>query len=322
MSEFHVVPGVVADDILAAARGRVVDIVTETYLLHDAGQSINPDSYFLRFPDKPDSRIIALPAYLGGSVDTAGIKWISSFPGNHDRGIPRASAVLILNDYATGRPYACLESAGISAARTAASAAVAAAALATAPRGVGFVGTGPIAGTIARYLEQVGVPLDDVVCHDLEPARADRFAGQFAAARTGGLADVLDQDLVVFATTAGTPYVPADTALRPGQVVLNVSLRDLAPELLLRANNVVDDVDHCLKAQTSPHLAEQLTGSRDFVNGTLGQVLRGDIKLDPELPTVFSPFGLGVLDIAVGTVVLHEARQAGRAIAIPGFFGA
>ncbi|GIG59885.1 2,3-diaminopropionate biosynthesis protein SbnB [Longispora fulva] len=329
MSEFHVVPGVVADDILAAAQGRVVDIVAETYLLHDAGHSINPDSYFLRFPDKPDSRIIALPAYLGGSVDTAGIKWISSFPGNHDRGIPRASAVLILNDYATGRPYACLESAGISAARTAASAAIAAAVLggtwppdgtAPAPRSVGFVGTGVIASTIGRYLRQVGVPLDDVVCHDLEPARAARLAAEFDGAGTGSLADALDRDLVVFATTAGTPYVPADTPLRPGQLVLNVSLRDLAPELLLRANNVVDDVDHCLKAQTSPHLAEQLTGTREFVNGTLGQVLRGDVTLDPGLPTIFSPFGLGVLDIAVGSVVLAEALAAGRAVTVPGFF--
>ncbi|MEV6521291.1 2,3-diaminopropionate biosynthesis protein SbnB [Longispora sp. NPDC051575] len=330
MSEFHVVPGVVADDILAAAQDRVVRVVAEAYLLHDAGRTINPDSYFLRFPDKPDSRIIALPAYLGGDVDTAGIKWISSFPGNHDRGIPRASAVLILNDYATGRPTACLEAAGISAARTAASAAIAAAALGgtwppdgtpAAPRSVAFVGTGPIADTIARYLRQVGVPLDDVVCHDLEESRAARFAaGLGGAARTGTLADALDRDLVVFATTAGTPYVPADTPLRPGQLVLNVSLRDLAPELLLRANNIVDDVDHCLKAQTSPHLAEQLTGSRDFVTGTLGGVLRGEVELDPALPTIFSPFGLGVLDLAVGSVVLAEARAAGRAIDIPGFF--
>lgn len=81
--------------------------------------------------------------------------------------------------------------------------------------------------------------------------------------------EALEADLVVLATTASSPWVPVDTPLRPGQVLLNVSLRDLPPEMLLRANNIVDDVDHCPKARTSPHLAEQLTGGREFVTGTL-----------------------------------------------------
>ena len=40
-------------------------------------------------------------------------------------------------------------------------------------------------------------------------------------------------------------------------LVLHVSLRDLAPEILLTATNIVDDVEHCQKASTSTHLAEQ-----------------------------------------------------------------
>ena len=33
----------------------------------------------------------------------------------------------------------------------------------------------------------------------------------------------------------------------------------------LASSNIVDDVEHCLKAQTSPHLVEQMTGNRDFL---------------------------------------------------------
>jgi hypothetical protein len=51
------------------------------YRLHDSGSTLNPDSYFLRYPANPDARIIALPAHIGGEVQKSGIKWISSFPG-------------------------------------------------------------------------------------------------------------------------------------------------------------------------------------------------------------------------------------------------
>lgn len=60
-----------------------------------------------------------------------------------------------------------------------------------------------------------------------------------------------------------------------------MSLRDLAPEILLGSANFVDDVEHCLKADTSPHLAEQLTGNRDFLTGTLSDVMAGRVAPRP-----------------------------------------
>ncbi|WP_018685274.1 2,3-diaminopropionate biosynthesis protein SbnB [Actinokineospora enzanensis] len=326
MSEFYVVPGPVADRVLRASRTTVAELVRETYLLHEAGASINPDSYFLRFPDKPNSRVIALPGYLGGPVDKIGMKWIASFPDNVSAGRPRASAVLLLNDHATGYPLACLESAGISAARTAASAALAARYLKPADaRTVSFVGSGVIARTIADYLPTAVPELTDAVVHDLVPASGAnlvRHLGRSLDARfTESLDEALTADIVVFATTAPTPYVGPDVDFRPGQLVLNISLRDIAPEILLRSNNVLDDIDHCLKAETSPHLAERLSGNREFIQGTIGGVVRGEVDPDPGRATVFSPFGLGVLDIAVGSFVLEQARASGEAIVIEDFIG-
>ncbi|MFC9909618.1 2,3-diaminopropionate biosynthesis protein SbnB [Streptomyces sp. NPDC059862] len=327
MLEFSVLSG---SDVMAILAGREKDVIAsvrDAYLAHEAGDSVNPDSYFLRFPDKPDSRIIALPAYLGGTTDVAGIKWIASFPRNVESGLPRASAVLVLNDYTTGYPFALLEAAGISAARTAASAALAATTLSHGtPTSIGVLGGGVIARTICRYLHHSGTPLTDVRCHDIDEPSAQALAGHLvteygAASRTASADEALDCDLVVLATTALRPHISADRALRPGQLILNVSLRDLAPELLLTADNVLDDVEHCMKANTSPHLAEQLTGNRDFVTGTLAQVLTGQVRTDPARATVFSPFGLGVLDLAVGHYVHAQAAVEGRLRTIPDFFG-
>ncbi|MER5546356.1 2,3-diaminopropionate biosynthesis protein SbnB [Streptomyces sp. NPDC002589] len=327
MAAFSVLSG---KDVHALLDGREKDVIEQVraaYLTHHAGESVNPDSYFLRFPEKPDARIIALPAYLGGEVGVAGIKWISSFPGNVAKGEPRASAVLILNDYDSGRPMALMEAAGLSAARTAASAALACTALSdAAPATVGVVGGGVIARTLCQYLHAAGIPLDTVRCHDLDPLSAkaltrhlhDRYG---CDTRESDLAAALDCDLVLLATTAPSPYVPAGHRFRAGQLVLNISLRDLAPETLLAADNILDDVEHCLKANTSPHLAEQLTGGRDFVTGTLAGVLRGEVARHADRPTVFSPFGLGILDLALGHWLYRRGLEESRLMPLPGFFG-
>ena len=90
------------------------------------GASVNPQSVFLRFPDRPNARIIGLPSHLSAPWEVSGIKWIASYPDNIRAGLPRASAVLIINSHEHGYPLACLEASIISAARTAASAVLAA----------------------------------------------------------------------------------------------------------------------------------------------------------------------------------------------------
>ncbi|NGO70234.1 2,3-diaminopropionate biosynthesis protein SbnB [Streptomyces boncukensis] len=330
MFEFSVITGTTARDVIARTRPEIIEQVRQTYLAHDAGDTVNPDSYFLRFPEKPDARIIALPAYLGGGEGVAGIKWIGSFPANIEEGIPRASAALLLNDYATGYPFALLEASQISAARTAASAVLAAEQLTggrTAAR-VAVVGAGIIARNILEFFAAAGWSFGALTVHDRVPAYGKALAahGRETLGCTAETEDDLDAalrgaDLVVLATTAGEPYITGARSFAPGQIVLNISLRDIGPEIIHSSNNVLDDVEHCMKANTSPHLAEQMYGNRDFVNGTLAQHMRGVFKNSPAKPVVFSPFGLGVLDLAVGLHVYRAARESGESVAVDGFFG-
>jgi ornithine cyclodeaminase len=131
---------------------------------------------------------------------------------------------------------------------------------------------------------------------------------------------IRSSDLVVFATVAAEPHVRDLSWFQHNPVVLHVSLRDLAPEILLASTNLVDDVDHCLKDDTSPHLVEQLTGSRDFLAGTLEDVMAGRVGVPADRPVVFSPFGLGVLDLAVGKYVYDKVASAGELHIVDDFF--
>ncbi|HSK77156.1 MAG TPA: 2,3-diaminopropionate biosynthesis protein SbnB [Thermoanaerobaculia bacterium] len=321
------------EELLAGREEEIVSVVERAYVAHNEGKSSLPHSIFLRFPGNELDRIIALPAYLGDGFDVAGLKWISSFPGNLKRGLARASAILILNECEGGRPQIVLESSIISARRTAASAASGARALleGRVPERVGLIGTGLINFEIARFLGVV-CGAKRFLLHDLDTARAGRFASvlrDHLGAADVGIAretgEVLAScPLVSFATTAIRPHVRDLSACPPGAVLLHISLRDLTAEAILEGDNVVDDVDHVCRAQTSIHLAEQATGGRGFVRCTLADILSGRAparKGDGSV-AIFSPFGLGVLDVAVGKLVADAALAAGRGTHIPSFFPA
>lgn len=329
--QFAVISGKTVHSIVHSDVPGCVRRVEEAYLTHDEGNSVNPDSYFLRFPEQPQNRIIALPAHLGGGVGVSGIKWIASYPDNIHQGFPRASAVLILNDEHNGYPFACLEASIISAARTAGSAALAAEWLNGRRKSVetlGIVGNGLIARYIYSFLLALGWEIDQVLLHDKAEEESARFAHEVCqpdrhrrvAAEADCDALLRQSDLIVLATVAGTPYIEDASLFAHNPIVLNISLRDLAPGLLLNSYNIVDDVEHVMKASTSPHLAEQASGGRDFVTGTLAQLIRGVCAVDRSKPIIFSPFGLGVLDLAIGKWVYDLARARGEHLPVDDFF--
>lgn len=145
------------------------------------------------------------------------------------------------------------------------------------------------------------------------------YPGRVGPSLSGALSGA---DLLVLATTAVAPYPSDPGAFRPGEVVLNISLRDIAHVVLAGAGNVLDDIEHCLRAGTSPHLAVERFGHRGLITGTLAQVMTGAVSTDRARSAIFSPFGLGVLDLAVGSFVYREASRSGEAIDIPDFFAA
>jgi len=329
--ELSIINGKTVFDVVRAHRSECIRIVREAYLAHADGQSVNPDSYFLRFPDKPDCRIIALPAYLGNGFDVAGLKWIASYPANVQRGFPRASAVLVLNNYETGYPFAILESSIISAARTAASAALAAHWLngqSCRAQSLGIVGTGFIARYVYDFLVDTGWAIEEVRLHDRSPLESEKFKNTACRPEQHRTVTIVPDvaelvracDLILFTTVASAPHIADATLFEHNPLVLHISLRDLAPEILLESQNVVDDVEHVMKANTSPHLAEQKTGNRSFVTGTLADIITGRRSVNRSRPIIFSPFGMGILDLAVGKWVYEQAVASGQELRLSDFF--
>lgn len=307
--------------LLDGREAELMSLVGRAYVAHGNGNSSLPHSTFLRFPDDPGSRVIALPAYLGEEFELAGVKWIASFPANLDKGLDRASGILILSSAQTGRPSAILDASIINAKRTAASAVLAAKTLQgeRETKSAGLIGCGVINFEIARFMLATLPGVRKFILFDLNAHNADQFKKRcneaFEDIEIAIAPDIetvfRDCSLISFATTAGVPYVRDLSSCTAGTIILHVSLRDLAPEVILSCDNIVDDADHVSRAQTSIHLTEQLVGNRDFIRCPLSDILAGRSahrKSEQDI-TIFSPFGLGVLDIAVGKFTAELARQ-------------
>lgn len=323
-----------AGEVGALLEGREVEViraVQAAYEAHATGASALPHSTFLRFPDHPRNRIIALPAYLGADFEVAGVKWIASFPENRALGLERASAVVIVNSARTGRPEAILEGSLISARRTAASAALAAWHLHSGQRAdrAGLIGCGVINMEVARFLLSVFPELERLVVFDASADQARRFKqtcqDRFPEVEVDVARDVASvfgaATLFSIATTALEPHIDDLAACGQGSTILHVSLRDLAPRVILSCDNVVDDPDHVCRAGTSLHLAEQIAHDRAFIRCTLADITRGvaPARADPDRIAVFSPFGLGVLDLAVARLVLDRALAENRGTVMRSF---
>ena len=92
------------------------------------GANHNSHGCMIMFPDDPqfegmpknadDRRFMAMPAYLGGRYQMAGMKWYGSNVDNKKKGLPRSILMMMLNDKDTGAPLAMMSANLLSSYRT------------------------------------------------------------------------------------------------------------------------------------------------------------------------------------------------------------
>lgn len=131
-------------------------------------------------PGGGDNFIHAMPAYIP-AMKSAGIKWVSGFPENQERGLPYITGLLILNDVETGLPISVMDCVWITAMRTGAATAVAAKYLARPDSEVaGVLGCGVQGRTNVEALNVV-FPLGKVMAYDVDPTAARTYADEISA---------------------------------------------------------------------------------------------------------------------------------------------
>lgn len=297
----------------------LVDMTESAVRVLDTGEYAQPLKPYLRYGG-PKNRIIAMPAYIGGSIQGAGIKWIASFPGNLERGLPRAHSVTVLNDPETGKPVAILNTSAPSIIRTAAvSGLMLRHYLKHRPDGrlrMGIIGFGPIGRHhLMMALALGGHRVERVRVHDLR--KPDLSLLPEAIQDRVEVVDTweeayLESDVCMTCTVSERRYIHFPP--KPGSLLLHVSLRDYVPEALASVKTViVDDWDEVCREDTDIerlYLEKRLV--RQDAVPLADVVCRGCLSgLAPEETVLFSPMGMGVFDIATAVYLAEKARQAG-----------
>jgi len=249
----------------------------------------------------------AMPALGGGH---ALLKWVTSFPGNPQRGLPTVTGVVLLSDAQTGQLRAVLDAAAVTALRTGAAAVLAAETLgrhdaATAA----VVGAGVNGRAAARTFLARGRA---VGLWDVDEERARRVAAELGADVAPSLEQALAADLLV-TVTPGHDLLLGEGSLRPGQ---HVSLMgadgpgkaEAAGPELARARLFCDDWEQASHGGELAHAVEAGLVTRDDVTA-LGDVLAGTAagRTDASEVTAFDSTGLAIQDLAIALAALEAA---------------
>ncbi|MEV0561438.1 ornithine cyclodeaminase [Dactylosporangium sp. NPDC050588] len=320
-----------------------VATVYDTLVLHARDEVRMPDEAYLgwRTPDGAAARSLNMPAHLGGEIQALGTKIINSNPDNIKRDMPRASGLTVLFDPATARPLCVMEATHISALRTAAVSFVAARAVwASEPQTVAVFGAGPIARTHIELLVPRAPRIKQLFLYDLDRGRTEALARDLAPLSVGRdltitvvtepVAALAAATLVIAATSTTTPYIGA-AHLKPGTVVVNVSLDDVDAGLMLSADRLYVDDWGLICADQHRLLGRMARDGRisgpgttalangRAVDGTIGQLLLGTCPSPAGVAdsVVINPFGMAIHDISLARQVYSVAIQRGLGHRLP-----
>lgn len=305
------------------AMADVIRVVEAAYEQKGLGRSESPPKLGIH-PGGPDEFIHAMPAAVRG-LDAAGVKWVSSYPGNRGRSLPLVTGLIVLNDPETGLPLAVMDATWVTAMRTGAVTAVAARRLARPESSaVGVLGCGVQGRSNVQALTEA-FAIQEVRGWDPVPGAAAAFA-QEAGARFGVRAYPADEpraavngcDIVV---TAGPMARPGrDTIapgwLAPGSCIIMVDYgSSVHPDALAEVGKFcTDDRAQLTAAASAGYFSHVPPVYADLGELVVGQ--RPGREADDEV-TAIAHLGLAICDIAVGVAVYREAVRQGVGRTLP-----
>jgi alanine dehydrogenase len=304
------------DDAIAAVEKAFAD--------HGRCLTQMPPKSYLYF-SKYDGDLRAMPAYLEG-LEAAGVKIVNVHARNPEIGLPTVMALLVLNSPKTGAPVSIMGATYLTSMRTGAAGAVAAKHLARPKsRVVGLVGAGVQARTQLLGLSKI-FEIERVIVSDRSIDNAKSFvkyASKFLDCDyhlTTDAKDACDCDILVTATPARRPVVK-ESWVKAGTHINAIGAdaqgkQELQSSLTRKAKIVVDDIAQAAHSGEVNVPISEGALKPDDIFAQIGEIIVGKKpgRTCEEEITIFDSTGLGIQDVAVGSVVYEKALSSGMGV--------
>lgn len=306
-------------EVLALPMSEIIAAVEAGFRLKGTGQTQMPPKIAIH-PRGPATFLHAMPAYVGGEVDAASVKWVGGADDNHLRGLPTISGLIVLNDPETMFPLCIMDCGWVTAMRTGAANAVAMKHLGppeaaeVAVLGCGVQGRSnllamathypgirrcrawdPQGENLRRYVQEMSAQFDFAVEAARDPEAAVRGA-----------------DVIV---TAGPsprepePYIPLDW-LKPGAMAAPVDYNGAWMESALRGVDKLATDDH---AQMQYYRDKGYFANTPHPYADLGEIVAGlkpGRERDDER-TMAMCLGIAIDDCVTAHILYRRAREKG-----------
>ena len=314
----------------ASDMNAVMNDVERAYVLLETGDVIAPGKCVMRWGKTPEDekvygRINAMPGYIGGEYNMAGIKWIGSGPQNYKKGLPRASVTIILNDPDTKLPLCVADGTEVSTKRTGASGGVAIKLLAKKDAKIMTIcGAGAQAPTQLEAALIARPSIDTVYIYDIRKENAERFEKIINEKYTNIKTFVVDtpeqavrnSDIIDCVTLADKPFIKGEW-LKKGSLVMNMADYEVDNDCVKNADKIVVDnwetIKHRMISTVALMWKDGLVKDED-IHAELGQILCGKKcgRENEEEKIYFNAVGAGILDLAVVTRCYKNALKEGK----------
>ncbi len=301
-------------------------IVDQTFAQFGRKQVKNPTKVTLDLgnnSDWPDYEgyINAMPAYIGGDIDTAGLKWVGGFDGQRKAaGYPYINGLIILVDPQMGTFEVVMDGQLITNWRTGAQTAVALKYLSFQPGqklNLALFGTGMQASMQVQAISE-WYEIDQLNLWHYHEQGVDEFieAHQPYVTQpiqfTPDVSEACQADIIITATKSPDPLIQFEDVKENATIIPIGSGQELGLSLIHHADHlIVDHIDQALHRGALCEAANRGIIDHNDIDATIGQLSAGRTHLNDldQGITICIPIGIGALDIAIAAELLQKAEE-------------
>ena len=290
------------------------------------GIAINPIKLHLPLFPENNGWINSMPSWLKRQ-NVTGMKWVNVHGDNMKHKLPTVVGTIILNDPATGIPFAIVDGTLVTALRTGAVAGIMAKYCSRKNAKVlTIVGAG-VQGNTAMVMTGLSIPhLEEVRVVDLRPEAVEKLIAH-GKERFPKLKFVAGKDLqtaitgsdIIICAAHGSSGLFDNINFDKGAAIIGISGGFSSPMLRKKCDRVIMDYIDCVvhRRNQAGKYMQELYGqpfnpiSRDVADGEIGDVITGKIpgRMNDEQIVHASGVGMSVEDISVAFEIFERAKE-------------